>query len=221
MAPAAGVALARGLRGAGAMDMQRKALIGAGGVVLLAGFVVAFTYWNYEFIYYGITLAVIGAGVMWVDRRSQLPLPVLWGLFLWLVLHLAGGIVPVPEAWIDEGMTNKTLYNVRPVAWLPRYDQCVHAFGFFVSSLAAWRAIYVGSGRTLKPTFGPRVGAGLMGMGLGGMNEVIEFIGTRIMPETNVGDFVNTGWDLVSNMTGCVIAMLTIRVFHRRWFAYQ
>jgi hypothetical protein len=87
-----------------------------------------------------------------------------------------------------------------------------------MSTLAGWRAIFVGSGRTLRPTFGPRVAAGLIGMGCGGVNEVIEFIATRIMPETNVGGFVNTGWDLVSNMVGCILAMLLIRTLHERLF---
>jgi hypothetical protein len=33
-----------------------------------------------------------------------------------------------------------------------------------------------------------------------------------------VGGFVNTGWDLVSNMVGCIIAMLLIRAMHEKLF---
>ena len=203
------------------MKHQRTFLVVAAGLVVLAGLVIAVTKRNAEFLYYGGTLLVIGGGIILLDRRVRLPLFVLWGLFLWLILHLAGGMIDVPKDMVDTGMTNYTLYNVRLMPWLPRYDQCVHAFGFFVSSLAAWRGIYVASGRTLKPTFGPRLGAGLMGLGCGAVNEVIEFVGTRLMPDTNVGDFVNTGWDLVSNSVGALIAMLTIRFFHRRWFTYE
>jgi hypothetical protein len=203
------------------MKHQRTFLVVAAGLVVLAGLVIAVTKRNAEFLYYGGTLLVIGGGIILLDRRVRLPLFVLWGLFLWLILHLAGGMIDVPKDMVDTGMTNYTLYNVRLMPWLPRYDQCVHAFGFFVSSLAAWRGIYVASGRTLKPTFGPRLGAGLMGLGCGAVNEVIEFVGTRLMPDTNVGDFVNTGWDLVSNSVGALIAMLTIRMFHQRWFTYE
>lgn len=203
------------------MKHQRTFLVVAAGLVVLAGLVIAVTKRNAEFLYYGGTLLVIGGGIILLDRRVRLPLFVLWGLFLWLILHLAGGMIDVPKDMVDTGMTNYTLYNVRLMPWLPRYDQCVHAFGFFVSSLAAWRGIYVASGRTLKPTFGPRLGAGLMGLGCGAVNEVIEFVGTRLMPDTNVGDFVNTGWDLVSNSVGALIAMLSIRFFHARWFAYE
>ena len=50
------------------------------------------------------------------------------------------------------------------------------------------------------------------GMGFGAFNEVIEFVATRILPDTNVGDYENTGWDLVSNLAGSVIAALIIRI---------
>jgi hypothetical protein len=212
------------------MDTQRKALVTLAGLIMAAGLIKAITSGNTEFLYYGISLIAIAGGIVWLDIKVRLPMFVLWGLFLWLILHLAGGMIGVPVGLVDQGVideatrtnsaVNKTLYNVRLHPWLPRYDQCVHAFGFFISSLAGWRGMYVGSKMQMQPTFGPRVGAGLIGMGCGGVNEVIEFVATRIMPNTNVGGFVNTGWDLVSNMTGCVIAMLTIRFFHDRWFAF-
>jgi len=44
-------------------------------------------------------------------------------------------------------------------------------------------------------------------MGLGALNEVVEFAATRLMPRTNVGGYENTGWDLVSNLAGCLIAV--------------
>ena len=43
-------------------------------------------------------------------------------------------------------------------------------------------------------------------MGFGAANEVVEFIATRILPETNVGGYENTGWDLVFDLIGAVIA---------------
>ncbi len=203
------------------MDIQRKAIVALGGLIMAAGLIKALLSGNTEFLYYGGSLIIITLGIVLFDRNVRLPIMVLWGLFVWLILHLAGGMIKVPESAVDTGMTNYTLYNVRLAPWLPRYDQCVHAFGFFVSSLAAWRGLFVASKRTMQPTFGPRIAAGLIGMGCGGVNEVIEFIATRIMPNTNVGGFENTGWDLVSNMVGCIVAMLTIRFFHARWFAYE
>ena len=44
-----------------------------------------------------------------------------------------------------------------------------------------------------------------------GLNEVIEFIAVLTFPNTNVGGYENTGWDLVANLVGTIIAALVIR----------
>ena len=49
------------------------------------------------------------------------------------------------------------------------------------------------------------------GMGFGALNEMIEFIATLTIPETNVGGYNNTGWDLVFNLIGCALAAIIIR----------
>ena len=38
------------------------------------------------------------------------------------------------------------------------------------------------------------------GSGFGALNEVVEFIAVLTIPETNVGGYENTGWDLVANL---------------------
>jgi hypothetical protein len=48
------------------------------------------------------------------------------------------------------------------------------------------------------------------GMGLGALNEIIEFVAVLIIPETNVGGYVNTGWDLMANLAGCLFAGILI-----------
>jgi hypothetical protein len=45
----------------------------------------------------------------------------------------------------------------------------------------------------------------LMGMGVGAANEVVEFAASQVA-NTNVGGYVNTGWDLVFNTVGCASA---------------
>jgi hypothetical protein len=43
-------------------------------------------------------------------------------------------------------------------------------------------------------------------MGVGAINEVVEFLSTLVLAETHVGGFANTGWDLVFNMFGATVA---------------
>ncbi len=47
-------------------------------------------------------------------------------------------------------------------------------------------------------------------MGLGALNEVIEFAATLLIPETNVWGYRNTGWDLVANLVGATVAATII-----------
>jgi hypothetical protein len=53
----------------------------------------------------------------------------------------------------------------------------------------------------------------LMGSGLGAINEIIEFIAVKTLPETNVGGYDNTLWDLIFNLIGGLLAVgwLTLR----------
>ncbi len=171
---------------------------------------------NWEFLYYSAWLVVFAMGVLVLDARVRLPFVVYWGLTLWCLAHLAGGIMPIPESFAEPGRP-PNLYNLRVAAWAPKYDQVVHCLGFLVATLCAWcglraRVLEAGSTPQGQTAAARRVGLGLflavvlMGMGLGAMNEVIEFVATRIMPWTNVGGYENTGWDLVSNLVGCLIA---------------
>lgn len=185
--------------------MHRRGLAAFVGLYTTAGLGLAAAYWNYEFIFYGVVLLLIIAGVVWLDRRVKLPAPVLYGLAFWGLVHLLGGTIPIGARWAEPGSSG-TLYNLRVAWWLPKYDQVVHAFGFGVASLAGWRALVAASEGRLRPGVGSMIAMVLIGMGLGAMNEVIEFTATRIMPETNVGGYDNTGWDLVSNLAGCVLA---------------
>lgn len=194
---------------------SRLAPVGAFTLSYLAiAMVLAVLNWNYEFIYYGAMMILFIALVMLMDRNVRFSGLVLWGLSIWGLVHLCGGTIPVPERFLEPGTAN-TLYNLRLAPWLPKYDQVVHAFGFGVSTLAAWEALaaHVRTiGVPLRPTFGPLLCVVLVGMGLGAMNEIVEFVATLVMPGTNVGGYVNTGWDLVSNFVGCLIAAAIIRV---------
>jgi hypothetical protein len=53
-------------------------------------------------------------------------------------------------------------------------------------------------------------------MGFGALNEVIEFIAVLTIPHTNVGGYINTGWDLVFNLLGALTAAAAIRWHYAR-----
>jgi len=175
--------------------------LGAGLTVwsLLAG--------NHEFLLYAaVSLVLIGlihAG----DGRFAFNTSVLWGVNLWLVLHILGGLWPVG----DSVLYSLVLIDLigEPYAIL-KYDQVVHAYCYFIVALLLWQVV---SGARQTLGFGLLAGLTVFAaMGVGGGNEIIEFAATVLVPDTNVGGYENTAIDLVANFLG---ACLAIPFFHR------
>jgi hypothetical protein len=161
-----------------------------------------------EFLLYLVVMAVLVAVVAVVHLRVLLPTATLWGLSIWGLAHMAGGLMPVPASWPIGGKTH-VLYNLWLVPGLLKFDQLVHAYGFGIVTWVCWQglqAAFARRGATARPTVGLLTLCVAAGMGFGAANEVVEFLATRVLPETNVGGYENTGWDLVSNTVGCLIA---------------
>lgn len=164
---------------------------------------------NSEFVFYIVVMAVLIVGVIGLHLRVGLTTGALWCLAVWGGLHMAGGLVSVPEGWPINGDI-RVLYSLWLIPDLFKYDHFVHAFGFGTTTWVCWqslRAAWPG----VRPTLGVLTLCAAAGMGFGAMNEVVEFIATLTVPETNVGGYINTGWDLVANLSGCVIAAVLIR----------
>ena len=141
------------------------------------------------------TMAVLATVVAAVHARVGLSAGVLWFVAAWGFAHMAGGLVAVGDG---------VLYNASLGIPLLRYDRVVHAIGFGTAAVACWQALrWIDPAVPLTP--GVAVLIALMGMGVGALNEVVEFFASRAFA-ANVGGYVNTGWDLVANLVGCAVA---------------
>lgn len=185
-------------------DRRLQLVIAFNALYMLAFLVVCIITGNREFQFYFAVMALIAVGVAFLHVRVVLTFPILWALSVWGLAHMAGGNIHLDEE-------TKVLYNFWLIPGLLRYDHIVHAYGFGVATWVAWLSL---RSQLAKPA--PRLGVLIIcvcvGMGLGAINEVVEFIATLIIPDTNVGDYANTGWDLVANFTGSLIAAVTIRL---------
>ncbi len=152
---------------------------------------------RHTWVYVPLMVLLIGA-VVAVHDRWPLTTPVLWGLSLWGLAHMAGGLIDVPKP-IGTG---DILYTVWLWGGVLRYDQVVHCGGLIVATIA-FAHIVEGSRR-------PLLWALLLGQALGVVNEVVEQIGTLALPTANVGDAVNTAWDLAWNAFGGVSAVMLL-----------
>jgi hypothetical protein len=184
------------------------------GAYLLLAIVISTGRANYEFLIYIGTILVIIPVIAATHAKVRLSGGALWALSAWGFMHMCGGLVPVPASWPIQG-DKAVLYSLWLVPQIFKYDNLVHAFGFGVTSWVCWQGMRAMLGGRAQPTWGRMLLVWAAGQGFGALNEVIEFAAVLAVPETNVGGYRNTGWDLVANLAGCTIAVLLIR-FGRR-----
>jgi hypothetical protein len=145
-----------------------------------------------------VVVVLLGLLLLRVRHTVRLPEWTLWVMALWGLGHMAGTIVE-----LDDG---RVLYNVVLLPFdLLRYDQLVHAVGFGTATVIcgfAFRHWFPED----RVTLGQALFVALAGLGIGAINEIVEFASTRISSETHVGGYVNTSWDLVADLTGALAA---------------
>lgn len=157
---------------------------------------------NWEFIaYVGVTIAIAFLLLSTIEE-SHLDGFVLWGLSIWGFLHMLGGILPVGDG---------ILYSWRIVPifdhggdfYVLKMDQVIHFYGFAVAAIAVHELIASRARKGVHPAmfvFFAWAGS----MGLGALNEVVEFLAYVSLDDTGVGDHYNTGLDLIFNLLGAL-----------------
>lgn len=183
-----------------------------------ATYIVAFTTYyvlseNYEFLWYVVVLVFFFSLLIGTLRKVEFSQPILWGLSIWGLLHMAGGGIKVGDEVLYA-------YLLVPLVdqgelLILKYDQFVHAFGFGVATLVARHVIdrYLLPQRKHFMYFMLLV---LAGTGLGVLNEIVEFIAVIAISETGVGGYYNTALDLVFNTLGATLAALGVYFYSRR-----
>lgn len=190
-------------------EVRRRSLLPGGIVFFTVSYMVvcsamALRQGNAEFLAYAGAMVVFITLVLALNARARLSHTTLWLLSIWGAMHMLGGTVPIPAAYADTDSPRLVLYALRLHPATPRYDQVVHFYGFFVATITAWEALRQALGT--RPGLGLSVAAALIGMGLGAVNEVIEFGVTLVVEDHGVGGYTNTGWDLVANALGAIAA---------------
>jgi len=162
---------------------------------------------NHEFLIYVVVVVAVGVFVAVSHKKVRYPFVCLVGLAVWAVLHLAGGGIRVR----DDVLYGLILIPISETWSILRYDQVVHAFGFGVSTLIMYHLL----ANLLPKGDMKRFSVGLIvimaGIGLGALNENIEFLLTVFLPQTGVGGYENTSLDLCSNLVGACVAYVLAR----------
>lgn len=169
---------------------------------------------NTEFLFYIGIVIVFAVIIALLHRRVHFSQGLLWALGIWGLLHMLGGLVHLPDSWPTDGNSH-VLYSWWIIPGYLKYDNPIHAYGFGVATWICWQSLR-SAAPTLRPSFGILTLCTFAGMGLGALNEIIEFTAVITMPGTNVGGYINTGWDLVANLIGGVIVATFIGYSHKR-----
>ncbi len=184
-----------------------QGLIFAANIVLILAFSVLFICKrNHEFLIYVAVIAFFLLLILATNRRVHYENTVLWGLTLWAAMHMAGGGITIGD---------KRLYEVMliPVVGEPymifKYDQLVHIIGFGVATRLMYSLLQPSIGRARQISL--LIVVCMAGLGVGAINEIVEFAATVLVPSTGVGGYENTSLDLASDLAGALIAVFFIR----------
>ena len=173
--------------------LRRHPLVAGASITYVAAFLVAGVVWGRpQTPFYALFMIVLMAVVAAVYERRAFSRLALAGLAVWGCAHMAGGLVEVG---------GDVLYQWMVIPGTLRFDKVVHAFGFGFATIVCFellRPAHTSSDRTVAAF------AALAGLGLGAVNEMFEFLVARYSESSNVGGFVNTGWDLVFNTVGAL-----------------
>jgi|TARA_Y100000031_G_C8024330_1_gene294095 hypothetical protein len=164
---------------------------------------------NFEFLWYILVLGFFFGLIFFTIKKTKFDYFILWGLSIWGLLHMSGGGLIVN----GDVLYNLEIFRFIDIGdtYILKFDQFVHAFGFFVTALVAFHLL---KGQIKgKPNWTlVYIASALISMGLGVVNEIVEFVATVSVENVNVGGYYNTALDLIANAIGAFLAIFFMRV---------
>ncbi len=158
---------------------------------------------NYEFIIYVGVIIVCLAIIAATFFKVRYSIPTLIGLTVWSLMHLAGGSVYINGTLLYEII----LIPISQKYPILRYDQLVHTWGFAVATLTMFDLLRPLLRENLQHFVALSIVVVMAGLGVGAFNEIVEAIVAAVVPESGVGDYVNTTLDLIADLLGAILAM--------------
>lgn len=159
---------------------------------------------NYEFLLYTFVLGALIFAIAKSDKIFHYPNFAKWGLTLWLFLHLSGGSFYIGQTKLYDFVLIKLVgepYNIL------RYDQLIHFYCYIIITLLFF-PIVLNFTKKNPNKFLLGLTLILSGVGIGAINEIIEFSTVALFGATGVGDYTNNALDLVFNLMGVFVGTI-------------
>ncbi len=176
-------------------------------VAVVAGFGLYYlNSFNYEFVAYAGTIALVTALLFGTLRVSRFPTYILIGVTIWGILHMLGGSVMTADGVLYA-------YRIFPFFdgggefYILKFDQVVHAFLYGVVGLMFYHLLREVVGIQTHHAFIAII-AVFAAAGFSIINEIVEFLAAVNLPETGVGGYHNTVLDMIFNLSGAVVALV-------------
>jgi uncharacterized membrane protein YjdF len=162
---------------------------------------------NIEFLIY------VGAIIFVLILIGLLRIKVKFSNFVLIGLSLVGFLHMLGGAWILNGLR---LYGYYFIFGVIRYDLIIHFLGIFFAILLFYEILknYLKEINDVSK-FILFLILFFAGLGIGGFHEIIEFIITLTIPETGIGGYSNTMWDMVANGIGAFVAFIVLNIFKK------
>ena len=184
-------------------------------VYVIAFFIAYILTKNYEFIGYVALMAFLIILVYKLNKKYDFPSWILLGLSLWGIMHMAGGMIKFGKD-VLYAYVLVPIYSHPEIIELTifKYDQFAHFYFYLFATLFLYYLI--------KPYLVKEYSWGVIalflifaGMGVGALNELVEFLMVLMLENTGVGGYYNTLLDIVFNTLGAVLAVLIIAIIRK------
>ncbi len=178
-------------------------------------FAVFFTrHFNIEFIgYIGVIIFIFALLYATLDK-TRIPASILAGLSVWGLLHMMGGSIQTADG-VLYAWRIFPFFDGGGELYILKFDQAVHLYLYAVLALLFLHF--------LRNYFGNKHSQILVGfiavtasLGVGALNEIIEFIAVLTVPDNGVGGYFNTVLDIVFNFAGALFAVVGFYLFHKK-----
>ncbi len=177
-------------------------------ILILVGFSFAyFTMENYKFMTNAGMIAGFTILALATNKKVRYPPVILAGFTAWALLHLSGSNVIVG----GSALYDRVIFPVAGALPIIRYDQIVHTVGFGFATALVYHIMASRVPEAARNSALILSTIALAGLGVGAINEMIEFAALAIFPTADIGGYENTLLDLFGDFVGAIFAVIIIR----------
>ena len=164
---------------------------------------------NYEFLYYTFLMVTLIYIVSSIHKKLHLGFFIIINLSVLGFLHLLGGNLYFGQL---------RLYDFYIIGGIIKYDNVIHTYATFIATLGLYSLIEPFIDISLKKQYYIfALILILMAIGLGTINELVEFFAVLLFDVTEeVGGYFNNALDLLFNTLGAIVGTVVIYFYNYR-----